>query len=72
MQINWNTASTDQKLEMLREDIKRLFDIANATLSKADSIVGFAHRTDSMLKEVAAAVEKLESQNLESQGAKMK
>jgi hypothetical protein len=56
----WDNASIDKKLEMLRIDIERIYKVVN-TLAED---VGATHRTvranDSLLKEVAKAVEAIE------------
>jgi hypothetical protein len=57
---DWDNASTDKKLEMLRKDIERIYKVVNALAGD----VGDTHRTvranDSLLKEVAKAVEAIE------------
>jgi archaellum component FlaC len=56
----WDNASTDKKLEMLRADIERIYTVVSTLASD----VAATHRTvranDSLLKEVAKAVEAIE------------
>jgi hypothetical protein len=58
----WDSATTDKKLEMLRDDIGKIFDYLNRIIHD----VGSAHQTgranDALLKEVAKAVEAIEKQ----------
>lgn len=52
---DWDNASMDKKLEMLRDDIGRIFDHLNRIIADVGA-------TDALLKQVAKAVETIERQ----------
>lgn len=56
----WTSANTDQKLEMLRDDIRRLFGAVSDLVADIQNIHDTLRRGDPMLSEVAKAVEKIE------------
>jgi len=56
----WDTADTNQKLEMLRDDIRRLFGAVDDLIADIRNIHDTLRRGDPMLNEVAKAVEKIE------------
>ena len=57
---NWDEMDDDEKLEVLREDIQRLFNFANALGGDVRRAWLKANEVDSKLSEVAKAVEELE------------
>jgi archaellum component FlaC len=56
----WGSADTDQKLEMLRDDIRRLFSAVSDLVADIRNIHDTLRQGDPMLSEVAKAVEKIE------------
>jgi hypothetical protein len=57
---DWDAASTDKKLEMLRVDIQRIYDAVNVLSSAIATTHQTVRSNDSLLKEVAKAVETIE------------
>lgn len=56
----WDNASTNKKLEMLRKDIVRIYDIVSRLVNDVGAVHGTVRANDSLLKEVARAVETIE------------
>jgi hypothetical protein len=59
----WDKASVDKKLEMLRADVRRLFEVVNVLVTDTERILGLARQTEFKLNEVAEAVEELEEKS---------
>lgn len=58
----WDNASTDKKLEMLRADIHKIFNVVNTLTTEIGAIHLTVRHNDITLKEVAKAVETIEDQ----------
>jgi hypothetical protein len=58
---DWSSADTDQKLEILRDDVRRLFGAVNELAEGIKNIHDVLRRGDPKLNEVAKAVEKIEA-----------
>ena len=57
----WDIASTDKILEMLRADIQKVFNVINTLISDTGAIHRTVRQNDITLKEVAKAVETIEA-----------
>jgi hypothetical protein len=57
---DWDSASTDKKLEMLRADIERIYKVVNAVMGDVSATHQTVRSNDVLLKEVAKAVETIE------------
>jgi archaellum component FlaC len=66
----WDNGTTDEKLELLRDDVRRLFDVVNALSSDTQHLLDLVRQTESKLTEVAKAVEVLEGRSAKAKKKK--
>ena len=58
----WNKLSTDEKLEALREDIAKAYDVLNGLIADVGGTHRRVNQIDSTMIAVLAAIQKLERQ----------